>query len=90
LVLAKRLIEGTSVSSGGAPTPISSKTIVITADSPIAIGTKTTTDATGEYIADGLKAPTKAGTYDIQAHFYGDSLYSAKDSPTSTLMVTAP
>jgi WD40-like Beta Propeller Repeat len=72
-------------SSSGAP--ISSKTIVITADSPIAIPSKTT-DATGKYNIEGLKAPTRAGTYDIQAHFYGDNLYSAKDSPTRTLTVT--
>jgi hypothetical protein len=71
--------------------PLSSKTIIITtADSPIAItnNTITTTNATGEYIAEGLKAPTSPGTYDIQAHFYGDNLYSAKDSPTRILTVT--
>jgi hypothetical protein len=77
-------LKDTSVSE--AP-PISSKTIVITADSLIAIPSKTT-DATGKYIADGLKAPTRTGSYDIQAHFYGDNLYSAKDSPTRTLTVT--
>ena len=72
------------------PYPISSTTIVITADSStVAIGSKTTADSTGKYIADELKAPTKAGSYDIQAHFYGDTLYSAKDSPKSTLTVTA-
>jgi hypothetical protein len=69
--------------------PLSSKTIIIfTADSPIAITSNTTTDATGKYIAEGLKVPTSPGIYDIQAHFAGDSLYSAKDSPTRSLTVT--
>jgi hypothetical protein len=75
-------------SVSGTP-PISSKTITFTAESPITISSKTT-DTTGKYTADGLKAPTKAGSYDIQAHYAGNSLYSAKDSSTRTLTVTAP
>jgi Tol biopolymer transport system component len=68
--------------------PLSSKTIIFTADSPIAITSNTTTDATGKYIAEGLKVPASPGIYDIQAHFAGDSLYSAKDSPRRSLTVT--
>jgi TolB protein len=69
--------------------PLSSKTIIIfTADSPIAITSNTTTDATGKYIAEGLKVPASPEIYDIQAHFAGDSLYSAKDSPRRSLTVT--
>jgi Tol biopolymer transport system component len=68
--------------------PLSSKTIIIsTADSPIAITSNTTTDATGKYIS-GLKVPASPGIYDIQAHFAGDSLYSSKDSPSRSLTVT--
>jgi dipeptidyl aminopeptidase/acylaminoacyl peptidase len=69
--------------------PLSSKTIIIsTADSPIAITSNTTTDAAGKYSAEGLKVPASPGIYDIQAHFAGDSLYSAKDSPKRSLTVT--
>ena len=69
--------------------PLSSKTIIIsTADSPIAITSNTTTDATGKYISEGLKVPASPGIYDIQAHFAGDSLYSSKDSPRRSLTVT--
>jgi hypothetical protein len=69
--------------------PLSSKTIIIsTADSPIAITSNTTTDATGKYISEGLKVPASPGIYDIQAHFAGDSLYSSKDSPSRSLTVT--
>jgi Tol biopolymer transport system component len=70
--------------------PLSSKTIIIifTADSPIAITSNTTTDATGKYIVEGLKVPDSPEIYDIQAHFAGDSLYNAKDSPRRSLTVT--
>jgi hypothetical protein len=40
---------------------LSSKTITFTAESPITISSKTT-DATGKYAADGLKAPTSTGS----------------------------
>ena len=73
-------------SASGAP-PLSSKTITFTATSPITIPSKST-DATGKYTADLLKAPTKTGSYNTQAHFAGNSLYSAKDSPKMTLTVT--
>jgi hypothetical protein len=35
------------------------------------------------------RLPDDAGTYDIQSHFAGDSLYNAKDSAIKTLTVTA-
>ena len=73
-------------SAGGVA--IGSKTISITADSPITIADETT-DASGKYSADGLQAPDDAGTYDIQTHFASDSLYKAKDSAIKTLTVTA-
>jgi hypothetical protein len=41
-----------------------------------------------KYTADGLKAPTTAGSYDIQAHYGGNSLFSASNSATSRLTVT--
>jgi hypothetical protein len=67
---------------------LSSKTITFTADTPITIADKTT-DAAGKYSADALQAPDDAGTYTIQTHFAGDSLYNAKDSAIRTLTVTA-
>ena len=69
-------------------TVLSSKTITFTADSPITIADKTT-DSAGKYNAPGLPAPDDAGTYDIQTHFAGDSLYNARDSAVKTLTVTA-
>jgi peptidoglycan/xylan/chitin deacetylase (PgdA/CDA1 family) len=67
---------------------LSSKTITFTADSSITIAEKTT-DSAGKYDSGSLPAPDDAGTYDIQSHFAGDSLYSAKDSAIKTLTVTA-
>jgi hypothetical protein len=66
---------------------LSSKTITFTADSPITIADKTT-DTAGKYNSGPLPAPDDAGTYDIQAHFGGDSLYNAKDYAVKTLTVT--
>jgi hypothetical protein len=66
---------------------LSSKTITFTADSPITIADKTT-DTAGKYNSGSLPAPDDAGTYDIQAHFAGDSLYNAKDYAVKTLTVT--
>ena len=67
------VLKDTSIS--GTP-PISSKKIVITANAPIAIGSKTT-DSAGKYIADGLKAPTKTGhmTY---YHIFMVTAYAAQ------------
>jgi hypothetical protein len=67
---------------------LSSKTITITADSPITIADKST-DSAGKYDSGSLPAPDDAGTYNIQTHFAGDSLYNAKDSVIKTLTVTA-
>jgi 5-hydroxyisourate hydrolase-like protein (transthyretin family) len=71
-------------SAGGVA--IGSKTISLTADSPITIADQTT-DATGTYITKPT-APTTAGTYNIQSHFASDDLYNAKDSPIKTLTVS--
>jgi arylsulfatase A-like enzyme len=74
-------VSGFLIDDTASRAPLSSKTIVviIPSDSPIVgITSKSSitaaTDAIGKYILDGLKAPTKAGSYDIQAHFYGDEL----------------
>jgi hypothetical protein len=66
--------------------PLSSKTITFTADAPITIADRTT-DTNGRYSARQA-APTGSGTYNIQSHFAGDSLYNPMDSPTRTLTVT--
>src|SRR5205823_6533408 len=55
--------------------------------SPITINSQNT-NSTGQYSVTGLVAPSTAGSYNIQAHFAGDSLYSAIDSPVRTLTVT--
>ncbi len=67
--------------------PLSSKTITFTADAPITITDKRT-NTNGLYTGRET-APTGTGTYNIQSHFAGDSLYSAKDSPIRTLIVTS-
>ena len=66
--------------------PLSSKTITFTADDPITIPDKTT--ITTGYYSSRQAAPSGTGTYNIQSHFAGDSLYNAKDSPVRTLIVT--
>jgi hypothetical protein len=66
---------------------LASKTITFTADDPITIGDKTT-NTNGFYSATQT-APSTAGSYDIQSHFAGDSLYKARDSAVKTLTVTA-
>jgi len=73
-----------TANSGG----IASKTITFTATSPITISSRTTNTA-GQYSATGLIAPTTPGTYSIQSHFAGDSLYNAVNSQVGTLGVTA-
>lgn len=66
---------------------LESQTITFTADSPISIADGTT-NALGIYKVLHLAAPSIAGTYSIQAHFAGDSLYLSKDSNMKTLVVT--
>jgi hypothetical protein len=78
-------VSGT-LTDGITKKPLASKTITFTADDPITIGDKTT-NTNGFYSATQT-APSTAGTYDIQSHFAGDSLYNAKDSLTRTLTVT--
>jgi peptidoglycan/xylan/chitin deacetylase (PgdA/CDA1 family) len=68
--------------------PLASKTITFTADEPITIGDKTT-NTDGVY-SGTQTAPSTAGSYNIQSHFAGDSLYNAKDSVMKTLTVTVP
>ncbi len=63
-----------------------SKTVTFTATSPIVIP-NAVTDSTGKYSASGLVAPA-AGSYNIQAHFAGDSLYTSSNSPTKVLKTT--
>jgi hypothetical protein len=65
-----------------------SKTITFTATSPITISSKIT-DTAGHYSATGLTAPTTPGTYHIQSHYAGDSLYNAFNSPAPILTVAA-
>ncbi|MBI3639255.1 MAG: Ig-like domain repeat protein [Thaumarchaeota archaeon] len=70
-----------------AGTFLAGRTITFTADSPITI-TNAVTDATGTYVVSGLIAPSLAGTYNITAHYGGESLYAASNSATKTLTVT--
>ena len=66
---------------------LASKTITFTATSPITISSKTT-NSLGQYSATGLIAPSTTGTYSIQSHYAGESLYNAANSPTQTLTVS--
>jgi hypothetical protein len=79
-------VSGTLTDST-AKKPLTSKTITFTADEPITIEDKTTN--TNGYYSSTQAAPSSAGTYDIQSHFAGDSLYKARDSAIKTLTVTA-
>ena len=79
-------VSGT-LTDGTAKKQLASKTITFTADDPITIGDKTTN--TNGYYSSTQTAPSTAGTYDIQSHFAGDSLYKARDSAIKTLTVTA-
>jgi len=65
---------------------IPSKTVTFTSTSPIIIPSAVT-DSTGTFSASNLTAPA-AGSYNIQAHFAGDSLYTPSDSVTKVLKVT--
>jgi len=68
-------------------TPMSSKTILFGATSPITISSKVTSSS-GTYTVSGLTAPNTAGTYQIQALYSGDSLYNIKFSVKRTLTVS--
>lgn len=68
-------------------TPLSGKTITFTATPPVTIPNKST-DSSGVYRATGLVAPSGPGNYNIQAHYAGDSLYSARDSKVNVLTVS--
>jgi hypothetical protein len=78
-------VSGTLVDST-AKQQLASKTISFTADAPITIADKIT-NTNGFYSATQA-APSTSGTYNIQSHFAGDSLYNAKDSVTKTLTVS--
>jgi YVTN family beta-propeller protein len=94
-------ISPTSVSAGAtysvsgllsdatASAPLTSRTITFTSNSSAITISPRTTDSTGHYSATGLKAPRTAGTYSIQAHFAGTSLYNAVNSVIRTLKVTS-
>jgi peptidoglycan/xylan/chitin deacetylase (PgdA/CDA1 family) len=66
---------------------LASKTITFTADTPITIADQTTN--TNGFYSASQAAPSTAGTYNIQSHFAGDSLYNAKDSTSKTLTVSS-
>jgi hypothetical protein len=66
--------------------PLASKTITFTATAPITIPDQTT-NTSGQY-SSTQAAPSTAGTYNIQSHYAGDSLYNAKDSSIKTLTVS--
>jgi hypothetical protein len=66
---------------------LASKTITFTADAPITIADQTTN--TNGFYSASQAAPSTAGTYNIQSHFAGDSLYNAKDSTSKTLTVSS-
>src|SRR5919199_6437752 len=68
-----------------AGTQLASKTITFTADAPITIASQTTN--TNGFYTSTQAAPSTAGTYNIQSHFAGDSLYNAKDSTVRPLTV---
>jgi hypothetical protein len=65
---------------------LASKTITFTADEPITIEDMTTN--TNGYYSSTQAAPTTAGSYNIQSHFAGDSLYKSRDSAIKTLTVS--
>jgi hypothetical protein len=65
---------------------LASKTITFTSSPPMAIP-NAVTDSNGFYSVTGLVAPA-AGSYNIQAHFAGDSQFSSSNSVTKTMKVT--
>ncbi|MDQ4067782.1 MAG: sulfatase-like hydrolase/transferase, partial [Thermoproteota archaeon] len=70
--------------------PISGKKIHFNGTGVIGVVSdeKTTANSSGKAIATGTAPDTVATGWTYQAHFYGDSLYSAKDSRTRALTVT--
>jgi hypothetical protein len=60
--------------------------ITFTASAPITIADKTTN--TNGFYTGTQAAPTDAGTYNIQSHYAGDSLYIAKSSLIKSLTVS--
>jgi hypothetical protein len=77
-------VSGTLTDST-AKVQLASKIITFTADAPITIADKTT-NTNGFYT--GTQTAPDAGTYNIQSHYAGDSLYIAKDSLIKTLTVS--
>jgi len=65
---------------------LASKTITFTATAPITITDKTTN--TNGFYTSTQPAPSTSGTYNIQSHFAGDSLYNARDSAIRSLTVS--
>ena len=63
-----------------------SQTVTFTATSPIVIP-NAVTDSTGTYTTSKLVAPA-AGSYNIQATFAGNSLYTSSSSVTKAMIVT--
>jgi hypothetical protein len=78
-------VSGT-LTDGTLKQQLASKTITFTADAQITIADKITN--TNGYYSGTQAAPTSTGTYNIQSHFAGDSLYNAKDSVIRTLTVS--
>ncbi|MFL6525205.1 MAG: polysaccharide deacetylase family protein [Nitrososphaera sp.] len=79
-------VSGTLTDTTAAGKQIASKTITFTADAPITIASQTTN--TNGFYSASQAAPSTAGTYNIQSHFAGNSLYGAKDSTIKTLTVS--
>jgi hypothetical protein len=68
--------------------PISGKRICFDGSGVREVSDDNAPDSSGKAIATGTAPNTVASDWTYQAHFYGDDLYSAKDSPTRTLTVT--
>jgi YVTN family beta-propeller protein len=66
---------------------LDSMTITFTADSPIVIESTVATSS-GSYTVGSLTAPDIIGTFNIQSHFSGTSLYGQKDSLVKTITTT--
>ncbi|MFL6485581.1 MAG: polysaccharide deacetylase family protein [Nitrososphaera sp.] len=79
-------VSGTLTDTTAAGKQLASKTITFTADAPITIASQTTN--TNGFYSASQAAPSTAGTYNIQSHFAGNSLYGAKDSTIKTLTVS--
>jgi hypothetical protein len=79
-------VSGTLTDTTAAGKQLASMKITFTATAPITIADQTT-NTNGFYSAT-QPAPSTTGTYNIQSHFAGDSLYNAKDSTIRTLTVS--